>query len=1225
MPTILASVLVPLVLLVAALVVPLLRPGAALTVGAPVAALSAVVVVASGVLDTRSAVLLLFTTALTVVVAAFSRRHLDGDVDRPRYDRMLLLTTAAAVLVVTTSDLLLLLAGWLVTGWGLTGLVGHHQRLATTRSAVDSLRRARLVGDIALTVAVGILVIGARSTSIADVTAWAAAGPLAPLAVAALALAVAAGARSGLLPFIRWLPLSVVAPAPVSALLHAGIANAPVVLLIALEPVWNASPVIAWGLLGYALTSAVLTFPRLLVRADAKTRLAWSTTGQLAFMLALVAAGAYVAALAHMMLHGVYKALAFLWAGAEVSRGRADRLPGTSRRTRVVGAVLGLLLVGAAVAADAGWQHPVSGAALLAAGAAGGYGLFSLRSTVRVRVLAAAVALGSVGVVLVAVRGLAELLDLPVDADGPRAWTAAAVIAAYAAAGVWLRTRRSARVWARLHRAADPARAPRRRMPVPASLGQGSTGRAPELRAAVIRAATAVPPTWNWSTFIATNPLLGEEHRPFADAVRTAAQRGWSAVDGVPASGGGRGASPTDGAIDDVLAGWLAAWTDASASTLPAPGRDLPFWQWVREVAVHDPVLGSAWRAALRGLPTDAAEALALLAPDLAVADAERWATDELLRLPGWAGYLSRRGTTAAALDAAPLGDLLAARAVLRLALGSPIAAPDPRVAPEAAADDVVPEAVRALAAREREVARPVLTALDGQTAPNRADADPGAPARRAADLVFCIDVRSEVLRRHLEPRGRYRTVGFAGFFGMPLRRECAGTSPTDRLPILLAPGATVREDPPRMAGVRSLLYSALRQALDTPGSGFGAVDIAALRGMALAGRVLAPSFARSAPVPTRPLHLDLEHQPQLLDAAVGLVRSAGLHGPATGRLVVLVGHGSTSTNNPAEAAFDCGACGGSRGGFNARVAAAVLGTEAGRAAVADAGLRLPIDAVLVAAEHDTATDRVRILDREAVPATHAADLADLEAHLAAAGAATAAERARLLPGARSGPAAASALRRRALDPGEVRHEWGLAGNAFFVAAPRSLTAGLDLQGRAFLHDYEPATDPTGALLELIMTAPVVVAHWINMQYVLSTADPEGAGSGSKTAHNPVGGIGVLSGATGDLRTGLAEQSVRHLGQPVHDPTRLCVILHAAPGDVDAVLERHPEVAALVTGEWLSVHVHEPATGLVLRRTPSGWRRSVDGSGPGDHVLDRPDSGGGVVNSGDRAVVVLPA
>ena len=138
-----------------------------------------------------------------------------------------------------------------------------------------------------------------------------------------------------------------------------------------------------------------------------------------------------------------------------------------------------------------------------------------------------------------------------------------------------------------------------------------------------------------------------------------------------------------------------------------------------------------------------------------------------------------------------------------------------------------------------------------------------------------------------------------------------------------------------------------------------------------------------------------------------------------------------------------------------------------------------------------------------------------------------------------SGVTSDPAAMRRALDAAEVRHEWGLVGNAFFVAAPRSLTAGLDLRGRAFLHDYDPEQDPDGALLETILTAPLVVAHWINAQYFFSACDPEALGAGSKTAHNPVGALGVLTGPGGDLRTGLAEQSVRYLGRPTHEPVRL--------------------------------------------------------------------------------------
>jgi uncharacterized protein YbcC (UPF0753/DUF2309 family) len=327
---------------------------------------------------------------------------------------------------------------------------------------------------------------------------------------------------------------------------------------------------------------------------------------------------------------------------------------------------------------------------------------------------------------------------------------------------------------------------------------------------------------------------------------------------------------------------------------------------------------------------------------------------------------------------------------------------------------------------------------------------------------------------------------------------------------------------------------------------------------------------------------------------AAGILRAMSLT-RGFARLVALVGHGATTCNNPQAAGLACGACGGQSGEVNARVLAALLNDVAVRAALTGQGLTIPATTHFVAGLHDTVTDEVTLFETDAVPATHAADLAAFTRALTAAGAIARRERApRLGLGAIADDEARllATVRRRANDWSEVRPEWALARNAAFIVAPRSRTRGRSFDGRTFLHDYRWEEDTGFGVLELIMTAPMVVTNWINLQYHASTVDPVRFGSGDKVLHNVAGGnVGVFEGAGGDLRIGLALQSVHDGTDWMHEPLRLSVFIEAPATAIDGIIEKHAVVRQLVTNGWLHLFRIDPADGVVYRRTAAAWTR----------------------------------
>lgn len=558
---------------------------------------------------------------------------------------------------------------------------------------------------------------------------------------------------------------------------------------------------------------------------------------------------------------------------------------------------------------------------------------------------------------------------------------------------------------------------------------------------------------------------------------------------------------------------------------------------------------------------------------------------------------------------------------------------------------------------------------------------------RPFAQILFCIDVRSERIRRHLEKVGDYQTFGIAGFFGIPVGFiGLEKGSETSLCPVVASPKNLVLElaivrnsDDQNLISVLEHVLQELKSSILSP---FVTVEaIGLLFGLDMFGKSFAPlaynrwrqrlhpeitdsrllldklsreqaesiirSLQRAMIVQAIGRELGIQREAvtdemigEIRDAALGnmagsthFARQFGLDEQAEkqflnrlqhvyrisrgyvqiqlerlgrigftldeqvnfvsqalrsigldrhfSRFVLLAGHGSTSENNPYESALDCGACGGNHGIINARVLSQIANKPAVRERLRVQGIDIADDTWFIPAFHNTTTDELSLHDLDLLPPSHLVYLDRLNNGLQAASRLCAAERLITLEATGRIEQPAKAYRhaqRNAMDWSQVRPEWGLSRNAAFLIGRRNLTEQMDLDGRVFLHSYDYRCDSKGRLLENILTGPLVVGQWINMEHYFSTVDNAHYGSGSKVYHNVAGRFGVMTGNLSDLRTGLPSQTVLKNGVPYHEPMRLLTVIEAPLSLARQAIEGVAKVKSLVHNGWVRVIVVDPET-----------------------------------------------
>lgn len=683
-----------------------------------------------------------------------------------------------------------------------------------------------------------------------------------------------------------------------------------------------------------------------------------------------------------------------------------------------------------------------------------------------------------------------------------------------------------------------------------------------------------LPIVWPISSFVACNPLVGYEKNGIDYA-----------IDEVIKLKSHTQHFGQYQEINQILIKWLSVYFDEGHAHIVLPHKTKGLYSSVIRLLEFD--LGRGNRADLKSfVKSNSIEAINICLEKLGIhnKDLERFIEFNINQLPGWGGYI-RYLCEYEKKNQDLVFDYLALRLIVTMCL-YPEVVSDLCWYQHKYVDHTEANNKRALIEENEKSYQDQLlsniVSVLGQS-PQHYET-----WRYDAQFVFCIDPRSEPLRRVIESQGKYQTFSCAGFFNLMvnIKSDMLGYE-KNSLPAILESKHTV--DLRDIIGTRELqskgreanskkIFKSMKYSLTTPlflvelmgpFMGFLALAKTYFKGLLYKKKKIASEPEQS----NKDIKIDIDIEEQV-DTAYGLLKTMGLVKNFS-KFVFICGHKSSNTNNMYHNALNCGACQGENGFYNSTIFTTILNNKLVRKGLMKRGIIIPEYTRFIPAEHDTTTDRVDIVTFDSLKNSN--ELREIKRVLHISSKISTHRRLKNLVQDGDIKNSQQTADMLSIDWSTVRPEWGLARNASFIIGPRTITKDIDLEGRTFLHSYDYRQDEEYSLLNGIISGPLAVAYWINMQYLFSSLDNNQFGSGCKTTQNLSGGIGVMQGNYSDLQIGLPLQSVfKSYKDSYHEPVRLSVLIYAPKKYIDSIRETNQFFNSLIEGKWVHVYCIDP-------------------------------------------------